>query len=174
MVARVGWVLVAALSLSACSLVTVEQKPFSPLQISAAPPPPPPEEPKRVEVTGDAIKIADKIQFEYNSADIKEESFGLIDEIAAVLKDNARITKVDVEGHTDSSGSARYNRKLSLKRAKSVVAYLVDKGIDAGRLEAKGYGAEKPIAPNDTDEGKDANRRVEFNIVEQGDGGEEQ
>jgi len=156
---------------SACSLITVEQKPFSPLDVKAErpePPPPPPEEPKRVEVTDTNIKISEKIQFALGSAEIKEESFALCDEIAAVIKDHPNITKVQVEGHTDSTGSAGINRKLSLSRAKSVVAYLVGKGIDKKRLVAKGFGPDKPIADNETEEGRETNRRVEFNILEQG------
>jgi len=72
---------------------------------------------------------------------------------------------VEVQGHTDSDGSASYNRKLSDSRANSVRKYLVDAGIDGERLQAKGYGEDTPIDTNATSEGKERNRRVEFKII---------
>jgi OOP family OmpA-OmpF porin len=75
---------------------------------------------------------------------------------------------VQVEGHTDSTGSAKINKKLSRERAESVRAYLVKKGVEDKRLVALGFGPERPIADNATPEGQEANRRVEFNIVKQG------
>jgi len=123
---------------------------------------------QRVALGAKKIEIYDKVFFETGSAKIKEESNTLLDEIAEVLTENARIKKVQVEGHTDNVGNARFNTKLSEQRAQSVVDYLVGAGVEEERLVAKGFGPEKPIADNDTDEGKAENRRVEFNIVEQG------
>jgi OOP family OmpA-OmpF porin len=135
------------------------------------PPPPPPEEPPpppaRVEVRDNKIEIKEKIQFEYNKAVILPASFGLLDEIVDVIKKNTHIKKIAIEGHASSEGDAKHNLKLSDERAKSVMKYLTDKGIDAGRLTAKGYGSTRPIADNKTEEGKEKNRRVEFMIVEQ-------
>jgi OOP family OmpA-OmpF porin len=135
------------------------------------PPPPPPEEPPpppaRVEVRSDKIEIKEKIQFEYNKAVILPASFSLLDEIADVFKKNPHLKKVSIEGHASAEGDPKHNLKLSDERANAVRKYLVDKGIDAGRLTAKGFGAKRPIASNDTDEGKEKNRRVEFLIVEQ-------
>ncbi len=71
-----------------------------------------------------------------------------------------------MEGHTDNRGSAAYNKALSQRRAASVVNWLVSRGIDKKRLSSKGMGLEKPIDTNDTDEGRQNNRRVEFHIVE--------
>ena len=136
----------------------------------AAPPPPPPkkdEPPPRVEVRENKIEIHEKIQFEYNKATIKPESFSLLDEITDVIKKNPHIKKIQIEGHASSEGNAAYNKALSDRRAKSVMKYLVDHGIEAARLTAKGFGSEKPIATNDTEEGREQNRRVEFNILEQ-------
>ena len=130
-------------------------------------PPPPPPAPKRVELTQDEIVIHDKIQFETNKAVIKPESFGLLDEITAAIRDAAQIKKLSIEGHTDDVGADKYNQKLSDQRAASVKAYLVEHGIDANRLTSKGWGESKPIADNATEEGKEKNRRVEFIIVEQ-------
>jgi outer membrane protein OmpA-like peptidoglycan-associated protein len=75
---------------------------------------------------------------------------------------------MQVEGHTDSSGAAGHNKELSQKRAESVRAFLVKEGVSGKRLVAKGFGPDKPIADNATDEGKEKNRRVEFNILKQG------
>ena len=78
------------------------------------PPPPPPPEPKRVEVQADQIVIREKIQFETDKAVIKPESFDLLNEITSVIKDNPQLKKVSIEGHTDSDGSDKYNKKLSV------------------------------------------------------------
>ena len=115
---------------------------------------------------GDKIEILEKVQFETNSSDILEVSFELLDEVADILDQNPKVTKVRIEGHTDSKGRKRSNKKLSQRRANSVRDYLVDKGIDEARFVAKGFGQSKPIADNDTDEGRAENRRVEFNILE--------
>lgn len=151
--------------LSGCSLVTVQQEPFEPLQVTAKPPPP---RPQRVVLTASSIQISDKVQFKLGSAELLPESFGLLDEVVAVLKDNPQIEVVQVEGHTDSTGGAAINRKLSGERAASVRTYLASKGIEEKRLVAKGFGPDKPIASNDTPEGQEQNRRVEFNIIKQG------
>jgi OOP family OmpA-OmpF porin len=140
-----------------------------------APPPPPepePEPPKaaapvRVLLTAKAIEISDVIQFEYNKAEIKPESFGLLDEIADVILKNPQIKELSIEGHTDGDGSPKSNRKLSDNRAKSVKKYLVDKGVAEAMLLTKGWGEDKPVADNDSDEGKAKNRRVEFLITKQ-------
>jgi OOP family OmpA-OmpF porin len=151
------------------------QMPFSGnVNVAGDPPPlPPPKEeeppkpPPRVEVRDNKIEIREKIHFETAKAVIKEDSFSLMDEIVQVFKDNPHIQKVSIEGHTDSDGSDEYNKTLSDKRANAVMKYLVDKGISKDRLAAKGHGESKPIATNDTDEGKSKNRRVEFHITKQ-------
>lgn len=147
------------------SLVVTGEPPAPP----APPPEPEPPPPKRVEVTADKIVIKEKIQFDVDKTTIKPESNGLLDEITQVIKDNPRIKKISIEGHTDGDGSDKYNLKLSDGRAKAVMEYLVSHGIEAGRLTAKGFGESKPIASNDTPEGKEQNRRVEFLITEQED-----
>jgi OOP family OmpA-OmpF porin len=137
------------------------------------PPPPPPKKeeppkpPPRVELRDNKIEITEKIQFEVGKAIIKPESFGLLDEIVTVIKGNPHIKKMAIEGHASAEGDPKANKKLSDDRAKAVRQYLVDHGIAADMLTAKGYGSEKPIAPNDTDEGKEKNRRVEFNVTKQ-------
>ena len=143
-------------------------------ELPPLPPPPPepepepePEPPKRVQVTADSIVITEKIMFEYDKADIRSESIELCDEIVDVIQKNPRIKKISIEGHTDGDGSAKYNKKLSQKRADAVMKYFVDHGVDAARLQSVGHGEDKPIAANDSDEGKEKNRRVEFLILAQ-------
>jgi OOP family OmpA-OmpF porin len=140
------------------------------------PPPPPPKPPelpakpaapKLVEVQKDQIVIREKIQFETDKAAIKPESSALLEEITRVVQENAQLKKISIEGHTDSDGKDAYNMKLSDGRAKAVMEYLVEHGVDAGRLAAKGFGETKPMVPNDSAENKEKNRRVEFMIVEQ-------
>jgi OOP family OmpA-OmpF porin len=131
------------------------------------PPEPPPEPPKRVELKQDKIQINEKVQFEYNSSKILEESHSLLDEVASVIKENDFIKKIQVEGHASSEGADDYNMRLSDARAKAVREYLVGAGVPADKLVAKGFGETKPIVSNDTEEGREQNRRVEFNILEQ-------
>lgn len=115
-------------------------------------------------ITKDQIKIMQKIQFKKNSHEIKgKNSFKILDVVAGILKMNPGI-KIEVQGHTDDTGTKEHNLELSQKRAESVMSYLVEKGVDAGGLEAKGYGPEKPIADNSTKKGRETNRRVEFKI----------
>jgi len=73
--------------------------------------------------------------------------------------------RMEISGHTDNTGSLKVNTKLSQSRAESVVDWLVERGIDASRLDAKGYAFDQPIASNDTAEGRQQNRRVEFKIL---------
>lgn len=121
-----------------------------------------------VAVTKDRIEIKKQIKFATGSHKIiGKESEQILDEVALALKDNAQIKKVRVEGHTDSVGNDASNLKLSQRRADSVMAALLKRGIDPGRMEALGFGETKPIASNSTAAGKAENRRTEFNIVEQ-------
>jgi len=157
--------LAAAAGAAGCSLVTVQQDPFPPLQIRAERPEAPPP---RVVLTPSSIQITEKVQFELGKATLLEVSFALLDGVAAMLVDNPQIEVLQVEGHTDATGGAARNRQLSQQRAESVRTYLVDKGVAKGRLVAKGFGPDKPIGDNATPEGRETNRRVEFNIVKQG------
>lgn len=120
----------------------------------------------RVIVSEKKIEITEKIQFDLNKATILPESFSLLDEITQVIKDHPEIKKVAIEGHASSDGDDNQNLTLSDGRAKAVMAYIVTKGVDAKRLTAEGFGEKKPIADNNTEEGRIKNRRVEFNILE--------
>jgi len=155
----------ALLVTGACSLVTVKQDPFPPLEIRAERPPPPPA---RVVLTDSNIQIMDKVQFETGSDKLLPVSYPLLDQVADVMVGNPQIELVEIQGHTDSTGSAAINRTLSKGRAESVRKYLAGKGVAKGRLTAKGFGPDVPLADNGTSEGRDINRRVEFKIVKQG------
>lgn len=105
--------------------------------------------------------VALQINFDTGKATIKPDSQAIVDQIVTLLKDNKDL-KLAVEGHTDNVGDAKANKTLSEARAKAVVAALTGKGIAASRLKSAGYGQEKPIADNSTDDGRAKNRRVEL------------
>ncbi|MDM8003383.1 MAG: OmpA family protein [Bacteroidota bacterium] len=127
---------------------------------------------KNIRIAEGAVRLYDKlmqdgkivasgIRFDVNKATIKPESMGVINAIYALLKDHPEI-KLGVEGHTDSDGDNAFNQDLSERRARAVADQLVQMGIDSSRLTSKGWGESKPAGPNDSSEGKAANRRVEF------------
>ncbi|MDD2390543.1 MAG: OmpA family protein [Desulfobacterales bacterium] len=120
---------------------------------------------KSAEVTKSGTWIYRKIQFETNKANLKPSSYPVLDEIVAGLKAQPSI-KVEIQGHTDSTGTAEYNQTLSEKRAQSVRNYLVNKGIVKNRLISKGYGLNSPISTNKTVEGRALNRRVELKPIQ--------
>ncbi|HEX9049556.1 MAG TPA: OmpA family protein [Anaeromyxobacter sp.] len=121
-----------------------------------------PETP-RVAVKGEKLELKDRIYFDTSKATIKPASFSLLDEVATALKSHD-VKRTAIEGYTDSSGDAAFNKQLSQQRAQAVREYLINKGIEGSRLDAKGFGAEQPIAPNTTAKGREQNRRVEFKI----------
>jgi len=163
-----------------CSALTVTVKDDNPIAVGAARPAPPPavEEPpapapapSRVRVEASRIAVDEKIHFGTGSAEILEQSHALLNDVARVLREHPEITKVRIEGHTDNQGGAALNQRLSQQRADSVRQYIVGQGIDAGRIEAQGFGLSRPVDSNDTETGRSRNRRVEFNIVGQSEGG---
>ena len=105
------------------------------------------------------------IYFEFDSDRIKEESYELLRDIAAVIADSPNLKYVVVEGHTDSVGTEAYNLTLSRRRVESVREFLINLGIKPKTLLVKAYGEAYPIATNETDEGRSKNRRVEFRAV---------
>jgi OOP family OmpA-OmpF porin len=145
-----------------------------PPPLPAPPPPPPPEPepepepPRRVVVEDNRIVINEKIQFDFNKATIKPESDSLLQEIAKVIKENPHIKKIAIEGHTSSEGSDRHNLKLSDQRAKAVMDWLIKNGgMTKDMFTAKGFGETKLISDESSEEGREKNRRVEFNIIAQ-------
>lgn len=118
-----------------------------------------------VVITNQSLQILDKVFFDTGKATIQRRSFVLLDQIASVLKSHPEIEKVRIEGHTDNQGKPELNRVLSAARSQAVLQYLSLKRVAVERLEAKGFGADKPMATNDTASGRELNRRVEFVIV---------
>jgi len=109
--------------------------------------------------------VIENIFFETGKSKLKPESYKALDQVLNLLRNNKDL-RLEIAGHTDNVGSYSTNKKLSTNRAKSVVDYLVGHGIDASRLEHKGYSFTEPIATNDTPKGRQKNRRVEFEILE--------
>jgi outer membrane protein OmpA-like peptidoglycan-associated protein len=120
----------------------------------------------RVIVRDGRMVIFGKIQFASGSDNILPKSDQLVDEMARALKEHPEFRKVEIQGHTDSSGDDFFNLKLGQERADSVKRALVKRGVPPVRLVAKGYGEGSPIAPNDTPAGRAKNRRVEFVIMD--------
>ncbi len=125
--------------------------------------------PSFIKVEGNVVRILQQVHFATGSTNILPDSFPMLQEIANLLKANPGIKRMSIEGHTDNRGGADMNKKLSQGRANSVMAWLVAHGVGGERLEAHGYGLEKPIDDNNTDQGRANNRRVEFKILEEED-----
>jgi outer membrane protein OmpA-like peptidoglycan-associated protein len=117
------------------------------------------------EPAGGPLEFNQSIHFERQHGEISPDSLPALDQVAAMLRSHPEIEKIRVEGHTDSTGSEEANDWISKSRAVSVKEYLVDRGIDPGRVETMGYGPSRPIAPNTTREGRAMNRRVQFTIL---------
>ena len=108
----------------------------------------------------------ENLNFETGSPEIMPESYEILDRLATYLKGESD-SKFEVSGHTDSDGSEKSNADLSLARAESVKKYLIEKGVSAQQLVAKGYGESNPIADNSSEEGKAENRRTEMKKIEE-------
>jgi len=122
------------------------------------------EEPDVSEYLPHTPFVMRNIQFEFDSAILHESSFASIDSLANYLKDNPLIT-IEISGHTDNSGTKEHNLQLSEARANSVKAALIERGILSERMSVVGYGAQKPLVPNDSEENKVLNRRVEVSLL---------
>ncbi|MCX7955467.1 MAG: OmpA family protein [Bacteroidales bacterium] len=117
------------------------------------------------------LKVGEKvilrnIFFDFGKATLRPESYAELDRLVKLLNDYPTM-RIEIGGHTDNVSSLQFNQKLSEARAKAVVDYLISKGIAPSRLEYKGYAFLQPIAPNDTEEGRQQNRRVEFKVLQQ-------
>lgn len=111
-----------------------------------------------------AVRL-NNIFFDYNADELKSESFPELDRLIEVIKQTPGM-RVEIDGYTDDQGSDSYNQELSVRRARAVVDYMVEHGIERTKLVPRGYGKSKPLAGNDTEEGRAQNRRVEFRFVE--------
>jgi outer membrane protein OmpA-like peptidoglycan-associated protein len=123
-------------------------------------------EPFKVNVKFEAARTytLDNVHFDFGKATIRPESFTELGELVSYLKNKDDI-KVEIAGHTDNVGKDADNLKLSQQRAEAIRNYVLKKGIHPARIIAKGYGAAEPIADNDTDEGRQLNRRTEVRIL---------
>ncbi|MFN3270570.1 MAG: OmpA family protein, partial [Candidatus Kapaibacteriota bacterium] len=112
---------------------------------------------------GESIRL-NNIFFDYKDYQLREESFPELKRLVKLMKERPELI-VEISGHTDSIGSDAYNLNLSRLRAKSVADYLISNGIDPNRLQIRGYGSKFPVESNETEEGRQMNRRVEFKIL---------
>ncbi|MDJ0761572.1 MAG: OmpA family protein [Myxococcota bacterium] len=147
--------------LSKSKAITLAEGAYADVEIPLAPKP----KESNVVVEKKRIVIKKKIHFATGADKILPDAFPLLDEVAYVLQSHPDITRVEIQGHTDNRGRRKLNIRLSDKRARAVRDYLMGAGVAADRLEAKGYGPNKPIAPNITAGGRARNRRVEFRIL---------
>ena len=113
---------------------------------------------------GDTLAIVTNVNFDFDSAQIRQDSQAKLDRVVNILRENPAV-RVRVEGHTDSTGPDQYNMGLSYRRAESVKNYLEGKGIDSNRLSVVGFGESKPLVSNNTRAGRAVNRRVEFKVL---------
>jgi len=119
-----------------------------------------------VELEGE-IKLLEVIQFEFDSAVIQEQSFGILRAVAMTIQQSPTIERVEVQGHTDERGAAAYNKDLSQRRAEAVVDFLVSSGVYRETLTARGYGETRPIVRGHDERAWTANRRVQFIVARQ-------
>ncbi len=117
---------------------------------------------KKVEVG--SVIVLNNIFFDFNKSTLRPDSYAELGRLLKLLNDVPTL-KIEISGHTDNIGSRDYNQRLSEARAKAVVDYLLGQGIKSDRLTYKGYGFDKPIATNDTEEGRQMNRRTEFKVT---------
>jgi outer membrane protein OmpA-like peptidoglycan-associated protein len=123
--------------------------------------------PQFIRLEGSVVRVLQQVHFATASTTILPESFPMLQEIANLLKANPQIHRMTIDGHTDDRGEADMNKRLSDGRAASVMKWLVQHGVEQDRLESHGYGEERPIADNNTNEGRASNRRVEFKILDE-------
>lgn len=118
-----------------------------------------------VAVVPKKLNVAEKVHFETGRSALEPGSAAILDGVAQTLQERPDVKHVVIEGHTDAKGGQAVNEKLSKDRAEAVRQYLIGQGIEPDRLESQGFGPSRPIADNDTPEGREANRRVEFVVV---------
>lgn len=111
-----------------------------------------------------SVSVLQNIFFDVDKYELKEKSVTELEKVVRFMQENPQI-KVEIGGHTDNTGNASYNVQLSEKRAAAVYQYIISKGIEPKRLISKGYGSSKPIISNDTKEGRQQNRRIDFTIL---------
>jgi OmpA-OmpF porin, OOP family len=156
-----GAILGASTGYLICNAMQREEAPPPPPPAPARPAPPPPAPAPAPEATEERIVLRG-VNFDFDKANIRPDAAVILDEAVRILSEDN--SAVSVEGHTDAIGTDAYNQRLSERRANSVKTYLVEHGIDGSRLSTVGYGESRPIASNQTREGRALNRRVELNV----------
>jgi OOP family OmpA-OmpF porin len=135
---------------------------------SPTPPPPPPAKPApaaaKPKPVAEKVTLAADVLFDFDKSVLKPEGKSKLDDLAAKVK-AINLEVVIAIGHTDSIGSDAYNQKLSVRRAESVKAYLVSKGVEPNRIYTEGKGEKQPVASNKTKDGRQKNRRVEIEVI---------
>ena len=145
-------------------------KPAPPPEPKPAPPPPPPApekpkpEPEKPKPVAEKVTFAADVLFDFDKAVIKPEGKSKLDDISNKVR-GVNLEVVIAIGHADSVGTDQYNQRLSVRRAESVKAYLVSKGIEGNRIYTEGKGEKQPVADNKTREGRNKNRRVEIEVI---------
>jgi outer membrane protein OmpA-like peptidoglycan-associated protein len=135
-------------------------------------PGPPSDEPRRngcprVQVRSGKTTVLQTVHFARNKDVILATSFKMLEEVARTLNSNRQIRRVSIEGHADDTGTPEWNQKLSERRAKSVMKFLIENGVRPRRLRYEGFGDTRPLSAERTEEARAANRRVEFRILDQ-------
>jgi OmpA-OmpF porin, OOP family len=136
----------------------------APAPIAPPPAPAPTPAPAKPKPVAEKITFAADVLFDFDKATIKPEGKEKLDELAAKVRD-INLEVVIAIGHTDSIGSDEYNQRLSVRRAESVKAYMISKGIEPNRVYTEGKGEKQPIASNKTRDGRQKNRRVEIEVI---------
>jgi len=139
-------------------------EPPAPRPAVAPPPPAPKPAPEKPKPVAEKVTLAADVLFDFDKAVLKPEGKSKLDDLAT------KVTAINLEvviaiGHTDSVGSDAYNQKLSVRRAESVKAYLVSKGVEPNRVYTEGKGEKQPVASNSTKDGRQKNRRVEIEVI---------
>ena len=121
-------------------------------------------EESRVDRVQDTVVIREQVQFEFGKAALSSESDATLDQVANTILADDTIVQVEIQGHSDNVGDLVYNQSLSEARARAVVQALIERGVPAEKLTARGFGTQRPIGDNGTEEGRALNRRVGFEI----------
>ncbi len=151
------------------AMAVQECDPVDTPKAAPTPPPPPPPAPApkpaaKPAPVAEKVTLAADVLFDFDKAVLKPEGKGKLDDLAGKVK-AINLEVVIAIGHTDSIGSDAYNQKLSVRRAESVKAYLVSKGVEPNRIYTEGKGEKQPVASNKTKDGRAKNRRVEIEVI---------
>ena len=157
-----------AMAIAECDPDLMPKPATKPVVTPPPPPPPKPAPPKpapaKPKPVAEKVTLAADVLFDFDKAVLKTEGKNKLDDLANKVR-AINLEVVIAIGHTDSIGSDAYNKKLSVRRAESVKAYLVSKGVEPNRIYTEGKGEKQPVASNKTKEGRQKNRRVEIEVI---------